>query len=209
MLTAPACRAALPLAVAGWLLGCGAPSGETAPPSPGTPAERARAVVAARVGIASEDVQVISVLARDFPDSSLDCPEPGMSYLQVITPGHQVIVEADGRRFDVRVSGASARICHRRKPAGSGRRVAKPPLQELAERARADLAQRLQAEPTAIAVIGVRALGTEDRLPGCDVLCAPDNGFCGYAVALKHDGRQYAYFAADGHVEPCPPILPG
>ena len=63
-----------------------------------------------------DQVVLISVEPQDFSDASLGCPSPGMSYAQVITPGHKVLLEADGRRFDVRVSGKYGKICHRRKP---------------------------------------------------------------------------------------------
>jgi hypothetical protein len=73
--------------------------------------------VADALGIAPTDARVISSEAQDFPDGSLGCPQPGMAYAQVITPGHRVLVEADGRRFDVRVAGSHGRICYLRKPA--------------------------------------------------------------------------------------------
>ena len=53
---------------------------------------------------------------RRFGDSSLDCPEPGISYLQALTSGYRIAAEADGRRFDIRVAGGHAKICHRQKP---------------------------------------------------------------------------------------------
>ena len=46
---------------------------------------------------------VTSATARDFPNPGLGCPEPGLVYPQVITPGYQVLLEADGERFDYRV----------------------------------------------------------------------------------------------------------
>jgi hypothetical protein len=80
----------------------------------------AKTVVSQALGIPVENIRVISAEAREFSDSSLGCPEPDTAYLQVLTPGHQLIVEGDGRRFDVRVSGTAGRICHRRKPAPPG-----------------------------------------------------------------------------------------
>ncbi len=89
-----------------------------------TPEEIAINTVADLLGVAPESAKIISAVTKDFPDASLDCPEPKKSYLMVITPGHQVIVEADGRRFDVRVAGKSGKICYRRKP---GKIPARPP----------------------------------------------------------------------------------
>jgi len=101
--------------------GC-APSGEPAGGEgresalPGGPEDTARQLVAELLGIDASRIEIVSVEAREFRDSSLDCPQPGMSYLQVITPGYRVLLEADGRRFDVRTSGGQGRICRRRKP---------------------------------------------------------------------------------------------
>ncbi len=203
------------LAVSSTLAACGAadePSRSAAdparPPPPAmTPADRARAVVAARLEVPTDNVAVITVTPRDFPDSSLDCPDPDMMYQQVITPGHQVIVEAEGRRFDVRVAGAGARICHRRK-GGSGGDKRPTPLQRLAEQARADLAARLQCEVNAITISNLRALQPGDELSGCTLNCEPLESICGYAVALIHDGRRYDYLLTESELSPCPPIVP-
>lgn len=172
-----------------------------------TPADRARAVVAARLNVPMDDVTVIAVTPRDFPDSSLDCPEPDMLYQQVITPGHQVLVEAEGRRFDVRVAGAGARICHRRKGSGGGNQRPTP-IQKLAERARADLAGRLQCNVADVTISGLRALKSVDELPGCTLNCEPGASVCGYAVALLYAGRRYDYFVNGAELSPCPPIVP-
>ena len=166
-------------------------------------------MVAERLGIAAADVGVISVLARDFSDSSLDCPEPGMSYLQVITPGHQVIVEADGRRFDVRVAGEHGRICHRRKPGG-------PPTDDkpreriaaVVDLARSDLARRLDASQESIGVLGVHPLAANRDDADCAGRCEPDGAGCEYLIHLHYDGRDYRYHAGGDQAVPCTPLLP-
>jgi hypothetical protein len=45
---------------------------------------------------------VTSAVAVTWNDSSLGCPQPGMMYTQVITPGLRVMVEADGKSYDYR-----------------------------------------------------------------------------------------------------------
>ncbi len=89
-------------------------------PTPATPEAIASATVAERAGVTLESVEIISVSAVDFRDSSLDCPQPGMAYMQVITPGYVVIARAADKNFDVRVSGTRGLICDNRagrKPA--------------------------------------------------------------------------------------------
>jgi hypothetical protein len=76
----------------------------------------AQRVVGGHTGRNYKEVVVISVEVVDFSDSSLGCPQPGMAYLQVITPGHKVVAEvssgsASKQKFDVRVAGGHGFIC--------------------------------------------------------------------------------------------------
>ncbi len=65
----------------------------------------------AQTGLAPDQFNVISSEAVNFSDASLDCPQPGMAYPQVLTPGYRVLVTGDGQNFDVRVSGKRGLIC--------------------------------------------------------------------------------------------------
>lgn len=83
--------------------------------APGSPAAIAATTVAQQTGSSVDAVVIRSVEAQNFGDSSLDCPQPGMAYLQVITPGYKVVAEAAGKTFDVRVAGARGLICDPRQ----------------------------------------------------------------------------------------------
>ncbi len=61
--------------------------------------EQARRDLAARLGRAVAEIRVVEARAVTWPDSSLGCPEPGRMYLQVLTPGYRVILEAGGQRY--------------------------------------------------------------------------------------------------------------
>jgi hypothetical protein len=67
--------------------------------------------VAGETGLDAADFVVVSSTAENFRDASLGCPQPGMAYAQVITPGYRVLLEAGGEIFDVRVAGSRGRIC--------------------------------------------------------------------------------------------------
>jgi hypothetical protein len=56
--------------------------------------------LAGRQGLAPEAVRVASVEAVEWPDASLGCPQPGMMYAQVITPGYRVVLEAEGQTYE-------------------------------------------------------------------------------------------------------------
>ena len=49
-------------------------------------------------------VTVASVQSVTWNDSSLGCPQPGMMYLQVLTPGYLVILEASGNTYEYHLS---------------------------------------------------------------------------------------------------------
>lgn len=64
--------------------------------------DRVVADLAARLGVAPNEVEVVEVREVEWPDSSLGCPKPGYSYLQVITPGYQIRLRAQGQTYDYR-----------------------------------------------------------------------------------------------------------
>jgi hypothetical protein len=80
-----------------------------------SPASIAQRAVAERLNVSTDELQVVQSEAVDFGSPALGCPQPGMMYAQVITPGYKVIVAYGQQRFDVRVSGKSGRICERKK----------------------------------------------------------------------------------------------
>ena len=52
--------------------------------------ELAKKDLAGRLGIGSEDIELISGDYVTWPDSSAGCPQPGMQYLQVLTNGSRI-----------------------------------------------------------------------------------------------------------------------
>ena len=86
-------------------------SGKVPAPDPATPEGIAVQAVAKATGAAPGDVSIQSAAAVDFRDASLDCPQPGMAYAQMITPGHKIMVVSKGELYDVRVARGQAMIC--------------------------------------------------------------------------------------------------
>lgn len=58
---------------------------------------------ARRAGVDRAQVVVTVGEAVEWPDGSLGCPQPGVAYLQVITPGYRVQLEAGASSYDYRV----------------------------------------------------------------------------------------------------------
>ena len=65
-----------------------------------TAVERAKEDLANRKGIDREQITVLVVKEVNWPDTSLGCPEPGMMYAQVITPGHRIILSYAGQTYE-------------------------------------------------------------------------------------------------------------
>jgi hypothetical protein len=63
-------------------------------------ADLARAALAREQGLAEADIALVAVEATEWRDSSLGCPQPGMNYMQVITPGYSITLEAQGKRYE-------------------------------------------------------------------------------------------------------------
>jgi hypothetical protein len=73
-----------------------APAGDAA----GHVTELARAALAQELGVNVGDITVVSADEQEWSDSSLGCPKEGEVYLQVITPGYLVTLEAEGQRYE-------------------------------------------------------------------------------------------------------------
>lgn len=74
-----------------------------------------------RLNIGPEAITLVNVQAVEWRDSSLGCPIPGQHYLQVITPGYQITLEAQGERHDYHTNMRGFFVlCRDGQPAGAG-----------------------------------------------------------------------------------------
>ena len=94
------------------------PPMQTTPPLPsGTPADldpaRWQAILDDLAGRGVTGTpEIVSVEAVTWPDSSLGCPSPGVSYTQALVDGVRVVVTVDGQRYDYRFgSGNEPKLC--------------------------------------------------------------------------------------------------
>ena len=55
---------------------------------------------AAHLGVAASDLSVQQVEEREWGDSSLGCPQPGLLYSQVVTPGFLVVINSRGKQLE-------------------------------------------------------------------------------------------------------------
>jgi hypothetical protein len=56
--------------------------------------------LANRLAISMDEVVLVEYMEVEWSDSSLDCPQPGMDYLQVITPGYRIVLQANNQSYE-------------------------------------------------------------------------------------------------------------
>ena len=92
------------------------PSSMDTPPAPEGSAAVLNAVrqaAASEAALAAESITLHQIEHRDWPDASLGCPKRGVMYIQVITPGWRVVVEAGVRTLEYHTneSGSIVVLC--------------------------------------------------------------------------------------------------
>ena len=76
------------------------PPTESVEPHPSGPVAASIADLVARLGIDASDVTVVSQEEVTWPDGSLGCPQPDMSYIQVLVNGSLIVLEVDGTTYE-------------------------------------------------------------------------------------------------------------
>ncbi|HEY3079096.1 MAG TPA: hypothetical protein VGM69_04250 [Chloroflexota bacterium] len=77
----------------------------------------AQDALARALNVPAGQVAVERVESVEWNDASLGCPQPGMMYAQVITPGFRVIANVNGQRKEVHADRAGhAVVCDRPSP---------------------------------------------------------------------------------------------
>lgn len=66
--------------------------------------EKAKNDLAQRLSVATDQINLIEATSVVWPDSSLGCPQEGMAYAQVLTPGYLILVEYAGNIFEYHTS---------------------------------------------------------------------------------------------------------
>ncbi len=66
--------------------------------------QQAREVLAKRLSAPAGELALVSDESVQWADSSLGCPEAGMMYAQVITPGHRITFGYQGDQYEVHTS---------------------------------------------------------------------------------------------------------
>ncbi|MFQ5594241.1 MAG: hypothetical protein ACE5HA_08835 [Anaerolineae bacterium] len=165
----------------------------------------ARRDLASRVGVEVEEVGVQDFQTVDWSDSSLGCPEPGRMYLQVITPGYRVILQAAGQSYEYHTNqGNRAVLCETATAVSPpSQKLRLQELRDAVERARNDLAQRLGVAPASILVNNASLLTQVEQSAPCPERNQLTGSGDEYQIMLQAEGSTYTYRARGETVVLC------
>ncbi len=153
-------------------------------------------LVAAKLGLGVEELTAIAVEAVEWNDASLGCPQPGMMYAQVITPGWRFTFEdRAGQLYDVHTAQTPTHfiICEQKEE------VSVTPFSSNEEQERAAAAaQQLVAERKGMSLESLTVVSVEAvQWPNSCLGCAAPNEMClmvitpGYRVLLQAGDVRY------------------
>ncbi len=156
----------------------------------------AKETLAQELGVDEEEIAVERAEPVRWRDTSLGCPQKGMMYAQVITPGYRVWLQVEGKTYDVHVGSGRAVVCE-----SASKIVKTPPAKEIAtaarmyELARQDLAARLSVDVEEIKGNFIKPTTWPDTSLGC-----PQAGEVyaqvlteGFLIELECEGQTYEY----------------
>jgi hypothetical protein len=160
--------------------------------------------LAQRLGVAEEEITVKSLKGMQWPDTSLGCPQPGMMYAQVVTPGYRVVLEVDSQVYEAHTDeGQSAVWCEEEVSAMVVAPVpgtVEPGMEPLIEMAREDLAERLSIREGEIEVLEAKGVVWPDASLGCPVpgMRYKQVPMDGALIRLQVEGKVYEYHSGGG-----------
>ena len=180
----------------------------------------AKADLMGRLSVAEETILVKSVEAVQWRNSSLGCPQPGMMYAQVITPGFRIVLTVEGQTYEYHTDQSHILILCDKEigltpiPAPPIQVIeevtvtvsptipmpSSPGLQKLVMQAIEDLAQRLSIEADQIDLVEAEAVVWPDGSLGC-----PEPGVAytqvqqeGMRIRLRAGKRIHSYHSGGG-----------
>src|SRR5438128_4568905 len=89
--------------------------GSSSKPDPQPAREAALDKAAEHLGVSRADLHIDQVDARQWPDSSLGCPQSGLMYSQIVTPGFVVVVSGAGKQLEYHTDASGRAVTLRRE----------------------------------------------------------------------------------------------
>lgn len=170
--------------------------------------QKAIDALAQHLNVPTSSITVVGIpLPVQWNDSSLGCPQPGMTYTQVVTPGYLITLEAGDGTWEIHTNLTDSVVVCTNPNASLGTITAPDPLvAEFIEAAKKDLANRLGIAADSIVLVRSEAVEWPDSSLGC-----PKPGqiyeqvrIPGYRIVLAVEETYYEYHTDFQHPEFCP-----
>ena len=164
--------------------------------------------LARQLGAREDTLRLQSAVWQEWPDGAIGCPQEGMVYPQVITPGFLLTFSDGTRTYEVHTDegGRSMVWCENEQPielsggepAGAGPEATPQPdaaSQPLVDMAKQALAKDLGIASDDIRLVAIEAVEWNDSSLGCP---QPDQAYLqvitpGYRIVLETQGQRYEY----------------
>lgn len=194
------------------------PGDKAEQPAPEQPevVQLAISALADMLRIDADEIAVQEVAPVEWNDASLGCPQPGMMYAQVITPGYRVVLAVDGKSYEYHTDRkqAAALCVTKTENTDTGEEETvtdetavptpqNPYLQNIVIAAKEDLADRLSISVDQVDLLEVHEVTWSDASLGC-----PQPGMHyaqvlqdGLLIRLSAKGQEYEYHSG-GSSEP-------
>ena len=160
----------------------------------------ARRTLAAKLSAPIETLTIVNVSRAQWRDSSLGCPERGMTYAPVLTSGFNVRLRDGEREHAVHVAGGRAVVCGSQPDPKLSSAAMVSASMKAARSVRAALAARLQVEPAKVFIASTRPAGSGSR--PCAAAPSTTTG-AAFVVEARADARTYNYYADDAVTVSC------
>jgi len=156
--------------------------------------EALRVQVTEQLGLSAAALTLVSVEQVTWPDTSLGCPQPDMTYAQVLTPGWRVVfVDENGQKYNVHTAEKREYfvICESSAEAAAPSSYEDNPAVEAAIKA---LVEQEGIAVESISVVDVAAVEWPDSCLGCE----QQGQYClmvitpGYRIVLQSGTETYA-----------------
>ena len=164
--------------------------------------------LATDLGVAKDQIDVDTIRAIEWRDSSIGCPKPGVAYLDVITPGHKVILRVGSAIHVVHEAGNRAFRCEQSKARGGINAERQLDFGPQLVAARRDLAGRIGVTEREILFVSAESKQFGDASLGC-----PEPGVQyaqaevpGWVMTFRRGERLFSYHTDLERTIPCPPI---
>jgi hypothetical protein len=161
------------------------------------PSLAAVADLSKRLGVSSGEITVVEAEAVIWPDASLGCPEPGLVYIQILSPGYRVQLSVAGVEYNYHTDQREQVVlCEETDVPGTSDDSPdiEPGLDPLIELAKGLLAEKLGIEPTQMEVLEARSMVWSNAALGCP---QPDMNY----IQVPQDGALIRLMALDSEYE--------